>query len=211
MINFTCTKCGSKEYITRKGKNRKGLYRFRFIAIILILILIPINVFAEVDYSELMAECVVNQDEKMGEVYAVKRNKKIDLYGGNKFSYEDLEVLSKIIEAEAGMNWLDDYIRLCVGEVLLNRVESEDFPDTIIEVAYEEGQYHHVKYGLFDEIVPTMKSVRVALRLLNGERVIRDSDVVFQANFPQGSGIYEVIHDNLLGNTYLCYSNNRGE
>ena len=181
----------------------------RSLAIILILILIPINVLADVDYSELMAECVVNQDEKMGEVYAVKRNKKIDLYGVNKFSYEDLEVLSKIIEAEAGMNWLDDYIRMCVGEVMMNRVASKDFPDTIREVAYQEGQYHHIKYGLFDEIVPTMKSVRTALRLLNGDRVINDKDVVFQANFPQGSGIYEIIHDNLLGNTYLCYSNNR--
>ena len=181
----------------------------RSLAIILILILIPINVFADVDYSELMAECVVNQDEKMGEVYMVKRDKKIDLYGGSKFTYEDLEVLSKIIEAEAGMNWLDDYIRLCVGEVLMNRVASKDFPDTIREVAYQEGQYHHIKYGLFDEIVPTMKSVRTALRLLNGDRVINDKDVVFQANFPQGSGIYEIIHDNLLGNTYLCYSNNR--
>lgn len=181
----------------------------RSLAIILILILIPINVFAEVDYSELMAECVVNQDEKMGEVYMVKRDKKIDLYGGSKFTYEDLEILSKIIEAEAGMNWLDEYIRMCVGEVLMNRVASKDFPDTIREVAYQEGQYHHIKYGLFDEIVPTMKSVRTALRLLNGDRVINDKDVVFQANFPQGSGIYEIIHDNLLGNTYLCYSNNR--
>ena len=176
---------------------------------ILILILIPINVFADVDYSELMAECVVNQDEKMGEAYMVKRNKKVNLYGGNKFTYEDLEILSKIIEAEAGMEWLDEYIRMCVGEVLLNRVASKDFPDTIREVAYQEGQYHHIKYGLFDEIVPTMKSVRTALRLLNGERVINDKDVVFQANFTQGSGIYEIIHDNLLGNTYLCYSNNR--
>ena len=26
MINFTCTKCGSREYITRKGRNHKGLY-----------------------------------------------------------------------------------------------------------------------------------------------------------------------------------------
>lgn len=181
----------------------------RSLAIILILILIPINVFADVDYSELMAECVVNQDEKMGEVYMVKRDKKIDLYGGSKFTYEDLEILSKIIEAEAGMNWLDEYIRMCVGEVLMNRVASKDFPDTIREVAYQEGQYHHIKYGLFDEIVPTMKSVRTALRLLNGDRVINDKDVVFQANFPQGSGIYEIIHDNLLGNTYLCYSNNR--
>lgn len=181
----------------------------RSLAIILILILIPINVFADVDYSELMAECVVNQDEKMGEVYMVKRNKKVNLYGGSKFTYQDLEILSKIIEAEAGMNWLDDYIRMCVGEVLMNRVASKDFPDTIREVAYQEGQYHHIKYGLFDEIVPTMKSVRTALRLLNGDRVINDKDVVFQANFPQGSGIYEIIHDNLLGNTYLCYSNNR--
>ena len=84
---------------------------------ILILILIPINMFAEVDYSELMADCVVNQDEKMGEVYMVKRNKKVNLYGGNKFTYEDLEILSKIIEAEAGMEWLDDYIRMCMRQV----------------------------------------------------------------------------------------------
>lgn len=193
-------------YDEGKMKKRANLIIKLFI---LILILIPINMFADVDYSELMAECVVNQDEKMGEVYMVKRNKKVNLYGGNKFTYEDLEVLSKIIEAESGMEWLDEYIRMCVGEVLLNRVASKDFPDTIREVAYQEGQYHHIKYGLFDEIVPTMKSVRTALRLLNGERVINDKDVVFQANFPQGSGIYEIIHDNLLGNTYLCYSNNR--
>mgnify|MGYP000939982895 CR=1 FL=1 len=193
-------------YDEGKVKKRANLIIKLFI---LILILIPINVFADVDYSELMAECVVNQDEKMGEVYMVKSNKKVNLYGGYKFTYEDLEVLSKIIEAESGMEWLDEYIRMCVGEVLLNRVASKDFPDTIREVAYQEGQYHHIKYGLFDEIVPTMKSVRTALRLLNGERVINDKDVVFQANFPQGSGIYEIIHDNLLGNTYLCYSNNR--
>ena len=181
---------------------------------LLFILIIPLNTKAydmSLDYSSLMADCVTISDYKMGEWYENARNIKISKYGGVRWSYEDLELLSKIIEAEAGMNWLDDYIRLCVGEVLLNRVESEDFPDTIVEVAYEEGQYHHVKYGLFDEIVPTMKSVRVALRLLNGDRVINDKDVVFQANFPQGSGIYEIIHDNLLGNTYLCYSNNRGE
>ena len=73
----------------------------RSLAIILILILIPINVFADVDYSELMAECVVNQDEKMGEVYMVKRDKKIDLYGGASSHTKTLEVLSKIIEGRS--------------------------------------------------------------------------------------------------------------
>lgn len=179
--------------------------------LIIILILIPINVFGEIDYSELMAECVLTQNEQMGEYYMMKRNIKIDRYGGTKFTYEDLEILSKIIEAEAGMNWLDDYIRLCVGEVVLNRVEHSLFPSTIAEVVYEEGQYHHVKYKMFDDIVPTMKSIKVALNLLNGHRVINDKEVVFQANFVQGSGIYEIINDELLGNTYLCYSNYRSD
>lgn len=183
------------------------------LALILILLLIPLNVKAvdcSIDYSELMAECVLEDNEIMGEYYANKRSKKVATFGGNDYSYEDLLILSKIIEAEAGMNWLDDYIRMCVGEVVLNRVASVEFPDTIIEVVFEKGQYHHVKYGLFDEIVPTEKSINVALRLLNGERVINDKSVVFQANFPQGNGIYAEIYDDLLGITYLCYSNNKG-
>ena len=174
---------------------------------ILILILIPINAFAEADYSEIMAECVVNQDEKMGEVYMVKRDKKIDLYGGNKFTYEDLEILSKIIEAEAGMNWLDDHIRMCVGEVVLNRVSSSEFPNTIHEVIYQQGQYHHAELGILHEVIPTEKSISAALRLLNGERVINNKRVVFQSNYILGE-IHQAIYDELLGYTYLCYSSN---
>jgi len=40
------------------------------------------------------------------------------------------------------------------------------------------------------------------------ETVLKNESVVFQANFPQGSGIYMKIYDTLLGMTYLCYSNN---
>lgn len=183
-----------------------------FSGVLLIIILfssISVSAFdISKDYSELMAECVVNSNENMGEWYAHLRNKKINKYGGFKFSYEDLNLLSKIIEAESGMLWLSDYIRMCVGEVVLNRVSSVEFPDTIAEVVYQEGQYHHAEYGLLKDVIPTEKCVRVALRLLNGEKVINNVTVVFQSNYILGSGVYEIITDEFLGNTYLCYSNN---
>lgn len=174
---------------------------------ILILILIPINMFAEVDYSELMADCVAISDEKMGEWYENARNLKISKFGGVRWSYEDLELLSKIIEAEAGMNWLDDHIRMCVGEVVLNRVSSSEFPNTIHEVIYQQGQYHHAELGILHEVIPTEKSISAALRLLNGERVINNKRVVFQSNYILGE-IHQAIYDELLGYTYLCYSSN---
>ena len=177
---------------------------------LLFILIIPLNAKAydmSLDYSSLMADCVAISDYKMGEWYENVRNIKISKYGGVRWSYEDLELLSKIIEAEAGMNWLDDYIRMCVGEVVLNRVDSPEFPNTIHEVIYQEGQYHHAELGILHEVVPTEKSINTALRLLNGERVINDKRVVFQSNYILGE-IYQAIYDELLGYTYLCYSSN---
>ena len=177
---------------------------------LLFILIIPLNAKAydmSLDYSSLMADCVAISDYKMGEWYENARNIKISKYGGVRWSYEDLELLSKIIEAEAGMNWLDDYIRICVGEVVLNRVDSPEFPNTIHEVIYQEGQYHHAELGILHEVVPTEKSINTALRLLNGERVINDKRVVFQSNYILGE-IYQAIYDELLGYTYLCYLSN---
>jgi len=178
--------------------------------ILLLLLVIPLNVKAydmSLDYSRLMADCVAISDYKMGEWYENVRNIKISKYGGVRWSYDDLEMLSKIIEAEAGMNWFDDRIRMCVGEVVLNRVDSPEFPNTIHEVIYQEGQYHHAEQGTLHEVMPTTKSISAALRLLNGERVINDKRVVFQSNYILGE-IHQAIYDELLGYTYLCYLSN---
>lgn len=167
------------------------------------------TILTRFEWDILIEGCMINNQEALGEYYINLRNKYIEKYhDGLKYSYEELWLLSKIIEAEAGMNWLDEYIRMCVGEVVLNRVESPEFPNTIYEVIYEEGQYHHVKYDMFNDVTPTEKSIKVAQRLLNGDRLINNKSVVFQANFPQGSGVHESIYDELLGYTYLCYSNN---
>ncbi len=122
------------------------------------------------------------------------------------FSYDELYLLSKLITAEAGSYWLGQNWRLRVGEVLLNRVASPEFPDSIEDVIYQPAQYYSRSNRYFRSLEPYDYCVEAARRLLCGERIINDPSVVFQANFTQGSGVYLCMEDSLLGSTYLCYS-----
>ena len=55
--------------------------------------------------------------------------------------------------------------------------------------------------------MPSERYVRLAMRLLEGERVFNDPSIVFQALFPQGSGIAFTYHDDDLNNdTYFCWT-----
>ena len=57
------------------------------------------------------------------------------------YTQADLDLLSRLIYAEAGCTWIPDWVQQMVGSVVLNRVESEYYPDTIREVIYQPGQY----------------------------------------------------------------------
>jgi spore germination cell wall hydrolase CwlJ-like protein len=119
------------------------------------------------------------------------------------YSDEDLYVLSHIISAEAG-NCSEDMM-ISVGSVVLNRVEDERFPDSIYEVVFETDpvQYSPTVNGTFWND-PTEGAVEVAERLLTEGSQI-DASVVWQAEFPQGNGVYDTI-DSPWGTTmYFCY------
>ena len=57
----------------------------------------------------------------------------------------DVELLAKVTYAEAGNQTLEQ--QLAVAAVILNRVESESFPNTIQEVISQKGQFSSVKGG----------------------------------------------------------------
>ena len=97
---------------------------------------------------------------------------------------------------------------MCVGEVVLNRVASPEFPNTIPEVVYQPGQYYGSNSRYFEELRPDARCVGLAKRLLEGERALDDSSVVFQPNFQQGSGVHTALYDKYLGWTYFRYSRN---
>lgn len=95
-----------------------------------------------------------------------------------------------------------------VASVVVNRMHSPEFPNTIYEVIYQKGQYSPVGKKRFEELVPSESSVMAAYMILT-EGSIAPIDVVYQANFIQGSETYRKIHDDKLGTTYFCYSENR--
>lgn len=114
----------------------------------------------------------------------------------------DLYILSHIINAEAGDNNCSHELRIAVGSVVLNRVADPDFPDTIHDVVFDEGQYAPTWDGSYEKI-PSEDSIETAKFLLeNGSQI--PANCVYQANFEQGSGTWEPF-ETVYGITYICY------
>lgn len=162
---------------------------------------------ANVDYSSQMITAAVTGDYEAGLAAQQARDQKIAVLELDEESYtfDDLMLLSKIIYAEAGSEWLSDEWKMCVGEVVLNRAASPEFPNTIKEVLEQPGQYYGANSRYFNNLLPNERCVACAMRLLNGERLLEPS-VVFQANFAQGGGTHTAVYDKYLGWTYFCYS-----
>ena len=117
------------------------------------------------------------------------------------YTDEDLYILSHIISAEAG-NCSEDMM-LSVGSVVLKRVQDDRFPNTIEEVVFQQGQYSPTWNGAY-YAEPTEAACEVAKTLLEEGPTI-DPSVVWQAEFPQGQGVYDTI-DSPWGTTmYFCY------
>ena len=160
-------------------------------------------------YLEEMGRAAVAGDTQAGREAEQYRNEIIDQNGSGevKISFDDLYLLAKLICAEAGSDWLNDDFRLCVGEVVLNRVASPEFPDSISDVVYQKGQYASAGTAAFASLVPSQACVDAALRLMQGERKMAPS-VVFQSDHEQGE-IFSMYTDRRLGTTFFCVSPNQ--
>lgn len=159
------------------------------------------------DGMDAMIAAAAAGDLEAGALAEAERNARIDAEGLPlvKVRFAELCLLARLIYAEAGSSWLSDEWKFCVGEVVMNRVASPEFPDTLEEVIYQPGQYYGRRSRYFASLVPGETEIRAASRLLQGERHMSPA-VVFQANFPQGSGTYLHLRDKILGSTYLCLS-----
>lgn len=95
-----------------------------------------------------------------------------------EINQEDLYLLARIINAEAGNQPYKGMV--AVGNVVMNRVESNKFPDTIKKVIYQKGQFSPVANGAINK-KPNEKSIQAAKDVLTGARVV-DENVVFFYN-----------------------------
>ena len=163
------------------------------------------------DYMAQMMEAVRLGDYAAGEAAWAARGEKLAAMDLEypAIDFEELWLLSKIIYAEAGSNWLSMDWKMSVGEVVLNRIASPEFPDTMREVLEQPGQYYGKNNRYFNSLKPSEESVEAARRLLEGARILGEPGVVFQSNYRLGSGVYLELRDPALGSTYLCWSSHR--
>lgn len=121
-----------------------------------------------------------------------------------KYTQEELDLLARVIYAEVGCTWIPDWVQQMVGSVVLNRVASPYYPDTIYDVIYQPGQYAPTWDGSIYK-TPDARTIENARYLLeNGS--ICPANVVGQNSIITGSGVYTSYRDSILGTTvYFCY------
>ena len=105
------------------------------------------------------------------------------------YTQEDLYWLSRIISAESRGESLRGQV--AVGNVILNRVASGQFPDTIRDVIFDRKdavQFEPVANGtIYSE--PTAQSVLAARLALNGTSVVGNSLYFFNPSYSSGSWV----------------------
>lgn len=102
------------------------------------------------------------------------------------YDASDLYWLSRIISAESGAEPTEG--QLAVGNVVLNRVASSEFPDTIPGVIFDRVdavQFEPVENGTVYR-APSPRSVEAAKRVLDGENVIGSAMYFYAPALSQG-------------------------
>ena len=111
---------------------------------------------------------------------------------------EDIKLLAEVIYHE---NWHTDNDHLAAyytGAVVMNRVKSKDWPDTVKGVLYQKGQYSTTKKFYTKELPAEVYDMARDI-IVNGTPDVPET-VVFQAMFRQGKGTWKKINTD-----YFCY------
>jgi len=120
------------------------------------------------------------------------------------YTEDDLFCMAVVIYREAGSNWCSDEMQQLVGCVVLNRVTSDKFPNTIRKVLKQYKQFNCLwKYGIHfpknTDKDAKDRAYKNAKLVLEG-KVSCPENVVYQAECRQGSGLYKKVQ-----NMYFCY------
>lgn len=81
----------------------------------------------------------------------------------------DINMLAALIECEAGGESYEG--KLAVGSVVMNRVSSSYFPNTLVEVIYQNGQFSPVASGRYATVLSrgaSAECIRAASEVLSG-------------------------------------------
>ncbi len=116
-------------------------------------------------------------------------------YGDLKLSEEDMELLARVVWVEAQGE--EDDGQQAVAEVILNRVASDRFPNTVRSVVYAENQFRSTEY--IKDAEPTQTQYEAVERALYGPYIL-PLDVTHFATYPVNKNVWGTI-----GGHTFCY------
>lgn len=109
---------------------------------------------------------------------------------------EDIELLARVIYQEAGGNYYCDDCRRRVADVVLNRIEDDRFPNTMLNVLRQKGQYGEYYWtgvvwpdrAWYDSEKPAVERARrIAEEVVSGQHSeLYGQNYIWQAEFIQG-------------------------
>lgn len=85
----------------------------------------------------------------------------------NEFLLEDAQLLMQVAQAEAGNQGEDG--QWLVMSVVLNRMKSDTFPDSMKEVIYQPHQFSTVSNGTIESAEPTADTHKALARIECGD------------------------------------------
>ena len=126
------------------------------------------------------------------------------------YSEQEYNLLAKVVMREQGDNRSDDEAQMLVACVVLNRVNNNGINGnltnpTILDILCEPGQYGKGYSWNIDTSNITDKVWENTRKVLEHEYEA-PVNVLFQATFKQGSGVYKSFYNEGYNNyTYFCY------
>ncbi len=120
---------------------------------------------------------------------------------------QEYQVLLKIVEAEAGGE--DSTGRLLIANVIMNRVRSGRFPNTITEVVYQRcsgrAQFSPVSDGRIDQVSVSPETVEAVARAMNGEDLSAGA-LYFRSVYSKSGWFDRALHRVLEHGNHIFYT-----
>lgn len=116
-------------------------------------------------------------------------------YPGVELSQEDIQLLAKVIWVESRGEPARG--QQAIAEVVLNRLVSDDFPDSVRDVLYQDNQFRSINF--IKDATPTQAQYDAIEDALNGPYVM-PMDVMHFATYPVNNNVWGVI-----GGHVFCY------
>lgn len=144
------------------------------------------DIEADNSTAEVTEEKTDNTEKKSSKSKAKLRKTKVKIQiakakARNNYSNSDLRLMSSIINCEAGIEPYQG--KIAVGIVVMNRIKSKSFPNTLEGVIYQSGQFSPVRNGSLRKRLAQYDAGRIrskqwkncisaARKVLNGQRTI---------------------------------------